>query len=63
MTVKPIEFKLSRKLDGKGRLTFSEGLREFTDIAPDGMVEIRLVTFEEDGTAKPAFVITKKEEE
>lgn len=49
--------KVTRKLDGKGRLILPGDFREAAGFAADESVEVALMTIE----GKQAFVITKKE--
>ena len=49
--------KVTRNLDGKGRLILPSDFREAAGFAADEPVEVALMTIE----GKQAFVITKKE--
>lgn len=49
--------KVTRKLDGKGRLILPGDFREAAGFAPDEPVEVALTVID----GKQAFVITKKE--
>lgn len=49
--------KVTRKLDGKGRLILPGDFREAAGFAADESVEVALMAIE----GKQAFVITKKE--
>ncbi len=51
--------KVTRKLDGKGRLILPGDFREAAGFAADEQVEVALMAIE----GKRAFVITKKEQE
>lgn len=49
--------RVTRKLDGKGRLILPGDFREAAGFAPDEQVEVALTVID----GKQAFVITKKE--
>lgn len=49
--------RVTRKLDGKGRLILPGGFREAAGFTPDEQVEVALTVID----GKQAFVITKKE--
>lgn len=49
--------KVTRNLDGKGRLNLPGNFREAAGFAPDEPVEVALTVID----GKQAFVITKKE--
>lgn len=51
--------RVTRKLDGKGRLILPGDFREAAGFAPDEQVEVEVALTVIDG--KQAFVITKKE--
>ena len=62
--LKDAPVRMSRKLDGKGRLILPSDLREAGGFAPDERVEVRLVSLQSyDGKAQTAFVITREEDE
>lgn len=52
-------FKVTRKLDGKGRLQLPVDFREAVGFAPDEVVEISAIRLMEQGI--PALMITRKE--
>lgn len=52
-------FRVTRKLDGKGRLQLPGDFREAVGFAPDEVVEISAIRLMEQGI--PALMITRKE--
>lgn len=55
--------KVTRKLDGKGRLNLPGDFREAAGFAPDEPVEITLASIRDaPGQEKTVFIITRKED-
>ena len=50
--------KVTRNLDGKGRLNLPGNFREAAGFAPDELVEVALTVID----GKQTFIITKREE-